>query len=442
MKIRAAVRILLLRSCVAAFAAGCALYSDVEISPLPPQPIDAHPPITSVEHLTETGDYLRAIAAAQTIEQRRPLTGKELAALGSAELAAQRLDDARRHLRAALDFHPFRTDIARIAWDLSQTEYMANNFAAAAEWAAVATEHGLSIRDWHLKYVTALSNVDAYRVREVRHVRLPIKHDKPDVPRLTATINGRSSIEAVIDSGAALSIISETLARDAGVRTLGNFDGTFYGLLEEPIKVHFGIIDRLELGEMVIENVPVAIMNPSKMSFLSNQREKFNIDFLIGAHLLKEFRVELDYAHGMISLTHRTALTSQPSAQQNLFFVGSRPMVHATVNNKGNYLLILDTGSEITFLNESELQKTNLRALPKMYGATLQGLGGSYKRGSKIEGVQIGVDRWAGSFRHLPLYRSDKTSAFGILGANFLKKFVVVIDFGTMRVDLIKPNQV
>jgi Na+/melibiose symporter-like transporter len=82
-------------------------------------------------------------------------------------------------------------------------------------------------------------------------------------------------------------------------------------------------------------------------------------------------------------------------------------------------------------------------ALPmvKQFGgghtATLQGLGGSMKRGAKLEDVQVGVDEWAGTFRTIPMYSSEENEqAVGIIGLNFLGKFNVVIDFGRMRIDL------
>ena len=74
---------------------------------------------------------------------------------------------------------------------------------------------------------------------------------------------------------------------------------------------------------------------------------------------------------------------------------------------------------------------------PRIHGATLQGLGGSKKRGTKLENVEIGVDKWAGSFRTIPLYMGEGNErAVGIVGENYLKNFDVVMDFGRMRVDL------
>jgi hypothetical protein len=54
--------------------------------------------------------------------------------------------------------------------------------------------------------------------------------------------------------------------------------------------------------------------------------------------------------------------------------------------------------------------------------------------------VEIGIDRWAGTFRTIPMYASSATDhdlTSGILGENYLKNFIVTIDFGRMRLDLI-----
>ena len=111
--------------------------------------------------------------------------------------------------------------------------------------------------------------------------------------------------------------------------------------------------------------------------------------------------------------------------------------MRGAVNRRGWHLFILDTGSEITFLNESRLGILPVKQFGGGHTATLQGLGGSMKRGAKLEDVQVGVDEWAGTFRTIPMYSSeDHEQAVGIIGQNFLGKFNVVIDFGRMRIDL------
>lgn len=415
----------------------CALYSDVSISPLvlTPAKIDRG---ADLQGMIRKADYLRAIELAPAIEGRTRKNPADLVALGEAELAAGRFDDARRHLRAAIELNPFRDTYADAAWNLAQVEYLSNNYAIALEWTETAMRHGLNVMRWHVDYLRALSGIQAYRFSGSPSDQLPMRIGRPDVPRIDVRLNRSATpTSAVIDSGAVLSIASQQLATDIPIRRLPIPSGTFYGLLGEPIAVDFGIIDLLELGAVVVENVPVAIMPSDKMRFFVTGHQEFKIDLLLGANLLKEFRMEMKFSRDEVVFTRLSRL-EQPDANQNLFFEAFRPHVRATVNKRGWFLFVVDTGSEVTYLNETQLAALPISAFtPRVHTATLQGLGGARKSGAKVEDVEIGVDRWAGTFRTIPMYSADERErAVGIVGENFLKNFDVVIDFGRMRVDL------
>jgi hypothetical protein len=419
---------------------GCALHSQVSVTPTFLLPSDIRSRGKSVIELEAAGDYGRAVALAPVVEARERPAAKEFLALGRAELAAGRLDDARRHLRAALDLRATREEIGRIGWALSETEYLANNFEAALDWAKYATDNGMVIRRWHLDFLESLRGLRAFEMPAPRATTLAMKIGRPDIPRIRVRVNGAQPIEGVIDTGAVMSIVSRTYARSAAIRSAGDYTGTFIGLLGEPIEVRFGIIDSLMLGELEVRNVPVAIMADDQLKFLVFNNDEFRMDFLAGTNLLKEFRMELDFRHEVVTLQPLPRGSRAPVADQNLFFVGFRPMVQAAINRKGWYLFVLDTGSEVTFLNEETISGTPVRRSIRFHGATLQGLGGAQKRGEKVEDVEIAVDAWGGKFRNIPLYGSEQSNAFGIIGQNFLRNFRVVIDFGSMRVDLYRDR--
>ena len=423
---------------IALASTGCALYNEVSVVPLRITPTNIERG-ADLPSMIRKADYLRAIELGPAAEARPRRSAEELGAIGSAFLAAGRLDDARSILRNALDAGPRGNTYAEIAWDLSQVEYLANNYDLSLEWAQLAYERGLQIRQWHLDYLEALSSVPVYRFSGRATERLPFKYGRPDVPRIATKINGTHEVEGIIDSGAVLSIVSQRLANRLPIRRFGEFEGTFYGLLGEPIQVRFGLIEKLELQDMVIENVPVAIMPDEKMRFLisKNEGKEFHMDFLLGSNLLKEFRLELNFDRRSVTFTRLTEADRRPGPDQNLFFHGFRPHVRAAVNDRAWFLFILDTGSEITFLNQSRLGILPVRQFGGAHSATLQGLGGAMKHGAKLENVQVGVDEWGGRFRTIPMYSSDENeTAVGIIGQNFLGNFNVVIDFGRMRVDL------
>ena len=423
---------------VTALAAGCALYSDVSVSPLllSPGSIERGSDLPS---MLRKSDYVRAVEQASTVESKTRRSANEFLALGEAEMTAGRFDIARRHLRSVLDLDPFRTTYAEAAWDLSQVEYMRNNFEASLEWAHVAADHGLVVRKWHLDFLEALKNVDMYHFRGPAAERVPLRIGRPDVPRVEVTVNKTRNVIAIVDSGAVMSIVSAKFAAAVPIHRIGTIEGTFSGLLGEPIQVQFGMIESLQIGKMTIENVPVAIMPDDKMKFIVTGKNEFSIEFLLCAHLLKEMRIDLDFRHNQATFTHLAPADHAAAPDQNLFWDHFRPAVRGVINRKGWFMFVLDTGSEVTFLNSAQISSLPVQLFTKVHNATLQGLGGAKKHGDKVDDVEIGIDRWAGTFRTIPMYdagspETEHTS--GIIGENYLKNFIVTIDFGRMRVDL------
>ena len=426
---------------IVVFIAGCALYSDVMIVPLTVQPANIDQP-NDLNSMIRKADLVRAVQLAPTIEAKQNRSAQELAALGNAELISGRYDDARRHLRAAVELSPFRTTLSNIAWDLSQLEYMTNNYEASLYWAKIAAEHGMVIKKWHTDYLAALSGVNVYQVGGRHTERIPMRASHPDVPRIEVRLNKTQTATGIIDSGAVTSIVSQQLANTLGLKLLGDFEGTFTGLLNEPIPVRFALIDTMEIGDMVVSKVPVAIMADEKMKFFIAGKKEFHIDLLIGTNFLKEFRTELDFRRNLVTFTALTSTDRRPTPDQYIFIEKFRPAVRGTINRHGWFMFILDTGSEVTYLNEHHVEDLPIQLFaPKIHSAMLQGLGGSQKHGPKVENVDLGFDKWAGIFHNLPMYdagEADRTA--GILGENYLRNFVVTLDFGKMRMDLAPIN--
>jgi hypothetical protein len=418
---------------------GCTLYNDVVIQPLTLRPDQINRSSNLLE-MVNRADFGRAAELASFVDNKPKKDAVELAALGKAELATGRYDSARRHLRTALDLGLPHTNYADVAWDLAQVEYLSNNFEASREWTDIAIDKGLNVREWHREVLNALAAVAAYQMSGPVDQRVAMRSDRPSVPRVETRVNDKP-VTGIIDTGAVTTIISEGFANEAKVHRLGDFSGTFLGLLGEPIEVHFGLLDSLRLGDMVIKNVPVAIMADKQMSFVTGESRPFNIDLLLGAALLKEFRLELDFRHHHATFHRLSALDRKPAVDQNLFMGNFQPHVRTTINGFGWYMLVLDTGSEVTYLNDNRLPNVHLKpGFPKVHGALLQGLGGAKKSGEKIENVDVGADGWEGKFKTIPTYSTDQEHSIGILGENFLQHFKVIIDFGRMRVDLIRDH--
>jgi hypothetical protein len=195
---------------MAALLSRCALYTDVAVRPaaITPQQINRG---ADMQQAIRKHDFIGAVAHGTALAAKAKRSAGDLSAFGVALLACGRYDEARLQLRESIDRSESEETYAQAAWSLSQVEYMQNNYASSLDWARAAEERGLRVRDWHLQYLEALSNVDPYRFTTVTAATVPMKMGKPDVPRLAVTVN-QHPVTAIVDSGAVLSIISRQLA--------------------------------------------------------------------------------------------------------------------------------------------------------------------------------------------------------------------------------------
>lgn len=425
---------------VSALVTGCVVYDQVSVYPIVLRISESQTNrrLTSVVQLVENNEYGDALKMGWTVAQHPHASARELAALGRAEMVGGRFEQANIHLRKALEEDPPRQIAAEANWDLSQVAYLQDDYANALALAKEAVRYGLPVQKWDLDLLQALSSRSTPpEVTPVDSGYLPMRFGRPDIPRFTVMVNGDKPVEAIIDSGAVFTIVSESFAKTARVKPLGDVGGDLIGLLGEPIRVRYGIIDSIAIGPVVVRNVPVAIMPDDKLSFVSVQKRPFHMSVLLGTNLLKNFRIEIDVARKRVRFTPVELTHDTPRRDQNLFYMGLRPMIEAAIDRHGWYLFLLDTGSEITFLNFATLNQTSLGRWSKIHGATLQGLGGAMKHGSRLQNVELSTGGWAGKFSTIALYSTD-TPAFGIIGQNFLSKFRVIIDFGKMRIDFLE----
>lgn len=414
----------------------CALDPSVTVYPLLLTPTTERP-FAHFVNLVEARDFGGALTRTWTVETKAEPTGRELAALGRFQAVRGQFDEAVQTLIRAFELARVREERAEIAWDLSQALFLAEDYDGSLEWAEMAATNGLRIADWHLSLLENLSEIDLDPAFEGASGSIPMAHGNPRIPRILTTVNGTEPVEAVIDSGAVFTILSTSLAEEASVRRLGR-SGTLRGLLNEPIPIEFGVVDRLEIGELVARDLLVAIIPDDLLSFLIDDQQQYQMKLLLGTNLLRQTRVKLDFSSRSAEIV---PVSRKPVDDQNLFFYDFRPMVQVSINRRGWLPFLLDTGSEVTFLNASLVGATSLREREQIHGATLQGLGGSKKRGAQLVDVELVTGGWGGSFRTLPMYASEQSQVFGIIGENFLDNFEVVIDFGKMRFDLLRSGR-
>jgi len=146
------------------------------------------------------------------------------------------------------------------------------------------------------------------------------------------------------------------------------------------------------------------------------------------------------------TLLTATALSAEPSCSANLAGLPSHAPVNryqvileAYINGAGPYAFLLDTGSQITMIDESLASELRIATTTKaaVVGVSLQGKGGKY---ALLNSVQVGKDAKVGSIYALAFDMKDLHAAGyavrGLIGEDFLSHFDATIDNTHNRVCL------
>jgi predicted aspartyl protease len=420
-------------------SSGCAS-PDLRIEVLPTG--NVKPPATlgfNPEEALGRGEYLEL----ESLFREMPRTELEshtgyLAAYGKALLARGDLDAALPLLNRAIEKESRAVRRGELEWALAQAYIFWDEPELALEFARAARSDGYGLVPGYLNFLEAIRNLPLYAGPAEGE-----SHDGEfsmqgfDLIRVPVGINGSDSA-AILDTGAAYTIVTQSFARLMGVREIPDSKAFGRGLHTKEFPLTFGVIDRLEFVGFEVRNVPVMLM-PDDALLFQTSRGEFPVPMVLGLHLIKQFRVGLDYAARRISLVRVDFRGAGRDPEQNLFVTRGRLFARASINRYGWYEMLLDTGSEPTMLTSNGVVRAKLSASGKFYPKTLYGLGKSQAEWARVDSVTIGVSDYAVRFQSLVVKEDDGALEDGILGNSFLQNFRVSLDFQKMRMTLERP---
>lgn len=243
-------------------------------------------------------------------------------------------------------------------------------------------------------------------------------------------VNDRGPYQFIVDTGASMSLLTPQVASSLNLRQSSVAGGMGAG---GAVSVSLSVVNKLAVGEVVLENVQVAISDElQRIGAAINAR----VDGNLGHNFLKQFRLTIDYAQSMFSLTHVRPFASDwvgPSIDFKLAGP-ARPLIliPAYVNHRGPYQFALDTGASKTVLAPEVAQHV---ALQNPQPEEITGIGGKFPstRG-EIASLQIGAHQQS----NVTVVVTDMLTTLsqvvqarldGIVGYTFLKAYKVTIDY-------------
>jgi hypothetical protein len=385
-------------------------------------------------YIPEVAEFLSS-AGGRSLDAVRfdRLRGQVLLERGDFRGAAPRLERALAGTGRA-------SDRAELAWLLSQGAYWDGDFSEAGRWGRVAQREGKRVPDGWLVFLESQSTRTPYGGESAgEQLSLPVDFGRPNLLRLAVHVNGHAPEEMVLDSGASLSLLTESAAARLGVTGVPGATAFARGLHATDLPMRLGWVDSVRLGDVTLTDVPVGILPDGTLTFETAASGVFRLNGVLGAHFMKEFDWRLAFGDRFVHARRLGRRVVRGSKDQNLFFRRMKPMARASLNGQPWSLFLLDTGSEPSMITRGGLRKTRLFEPEAAYPVTLEGIGKSRVSWAKISNVTVGVGAYMVRFRDIVLKEDADGIEDGILGASFLSPFDVEIRFGAMTLTLENP---
>jgi predicted aspartyl protease len=266
------------------------------------------------------------------------------------------------------------------------------------------------------------------------------------LPLVSVRVNGGDEVTFFIDTGGSEVALDTELAKELGLPTFGQGQGTFSG--GEHAAVQQSRIESLTAGAWTINNLPIVTL---ALRQLSEGLGVKRIDGCIGTNLPYHFLATLDYPHGELVLRRKTAkslrqfatASSGKSVAVPFWIAGDHFMVGwGRVEAIPPVLLFVDTGlaGAGVKLAKSVITQSGIK-LEEDKASEGAGAGGKLKivpytvrrlsfggiMEEDVAGLYDGPFPWEGTFG---FYLA------GMVGHDFFKPYALTFDFQTMQIFL------
>ena len=126
-------------------------------------------------------------------------------------------------------------------------------------------------------------------------VALPVDFGRPNLVRLSVRVNGRPREEMILDSGASISLLTDSAAERFGVRFVPGATAAARGLHETETPMRMGYLDEVRIGDHLLTDVPVGVLPDGTLTFETASLGVFRLNGVLGAHLMKELDWRIEY---------------------------------------------------------------------------------------------------------------------------------------------------
>lgn len=281
-----------------------------------------------------------------------------------------------------------------------------------------------------------LANTPAQRTTIRQDSRLYYMRDRAGLINVPVSFKD-STYDFVFDTGANLSVITESYAAKAGI-DVRNTQFKVRAITGIEVDAHLGVASKLRLGDVEVEHVVFIVFPDSVLSFAGGA---YKINGIIGFPVIEQLQeVRID-KKGFIEVPREAV--NKPV--RNFGIDDLMPIIQIGVN-KDSLAFTFDTGAQVTDLNQPFYQqyKALIESTGKPFEMKQGGAGGyTTTKAWKVPVTEFSLNGQAVRLPDLSVKTTNSNTKdryyYGNLGQDVLSQFQeLVINFRYMYVDFVK----
>ncbi|MBX9949266.1 MAG: aspartyl protease family protein [Candidatus Obscuribacterales bacterium] len=292
------------------------------------------------------------------------------------------------------------------------------------------------------------------RFRLSRSLTVPFEYADNEIV-VKCRVNNSEDVDFLFDTGASDTIIDRRIAAQNFLAKQDKFDIAGYSGM---VQANRSELKRFEIGSLVLNDVPVRVLD---MSAQSRQMGR-QIAGIIGTNIISQFLVTIDYSKPNLVFEDMETAVRPIKAANVPFIVRQLPYIKVSLNGRDEQLLLVDTGAAFNHLPTGVAQRhvqgdpaavrhvteaTGLDGRPVQLGRVVVDsvvLGGLSRRGVPFT-YPIQQEKRLTPKKPTPEGKERagffQDSNFGILGNPFWENFIVTVDYRFQRL-LLQLNPV
>jgi hypothetical protein len=303
----------------------------------------------------QAGKFAEAAGLYEKVDSLMPGNPEVLKQLGDIALLNNRPRDAERFYREALKATPWYANVwpltSYLKYRMSLAYYrmdrMADAAAAMRESVGPAAIGPLADLDALRRQMMLFAGQAPYSIEGPEESRIEFVITDP-LPVVRVSVNGSPPQLFIVDTGGAEIVLDDDLAEAIGAQIGGSLTSPYAG--GKTAKTGLGKVDSVAIGDFLVRDVPVHILNTDHWS------SDFGMEIkgVVGTRFLMHFLSTIDYSGGSLIL-RRLCPDTQKSLDERIARQGAKVIpfwladLHTivawgTVNGLEPMLFFVDTG--------------------------------------------------------------------------------------------------